>query len=168
MAKNYDIDRVRTTGWWSWECTNDVDDYGFESSKSAARSAAKDACGGVSDASFGPPEVEASVKRGFLSDFTVRDLDDKEVTFSVAEINEAEFAFFFGMPCSRYEEPSDARKAITILKIWGIYQRGSTVEQIKDAHDLNQEQFDKLIAKDYIGLEINIDDEGNFTWHFPE
>lgn len=119
MAKPYTLGRSSSTGWWAWGC-KDGDGAGSSPSKSEARAQARAACSG--EGIITPPDVDVDVVayRGYLSHFTIEDLDGKRNTFSTEEISQAEFSFFFGMPCANDEKVEDSRKLITILKIWGL------------------------------------------------
>jgi hypothetical protein len=39
--------------------------------------------------------------------------------------------------------------------------------ELKTLYNLTELQFQKLITKDYINVQISIDDFNNFTWVFP-
>lgn len=166
MTKNYTLDRSNSTGWWVWEC-KDGSAGGSAPTKGDARDEAKAACG-MANFDIMPPLVNAVVYRGYLSNFTVENLDGKQVTFSVEEISQAEFSFFFGLPCAKEEKIDDTRKAITILKIWGICRGGLNVEKIKKLHYLSDEDFNKLINRKYFGLKITIQNDGRIIWKFPD
>ena len=165
MAKEYTLDKSQATGWWSWEC-NDGSGGGSAPSKSEARAAARDACAGGYAVSS--PDVDLIAFRGYLSNFTVQNLEGKDVTFSAEEIGQSEFSFFFGLPCAKEEVSSDSQKVITILKIWGIYRGGISPEQIMILHNLSDIDFRKLANRQYFGGKITIEDDGVIVWNLPE
>lgn len=166
MAKNYTLDKSETTGWWVWEC-KDGSNGGSSPSKSEARKQAKEACTS-SGYVINPPNVDAEVKEGHLDAFTIKNLDDVITTFQVpADISENEFYYFYGMECYDSKEITDAEKAITIFKIWGIYNGGTTVPEIKQMYYLNDDDFTRIIKREYLNLHITIQDDGVITWVFP-
>lgn len=164
MAKPYTLDKSSTTGWWQWAC-KDGSGGGSAPTKSDARGAAKSACGG--EGIITPPNVDLVAHRGYLSHFIVEDLDGRKNTFSAEEIRQAEFSYFFGMPCSNDEKVDDARKLITILKIWGIYRGGFNVEMIMKLHFLTPDDTKKLISRRYFGGTIIVEDNGAIIWKLP-
>lgn len=170
MAKKYTITHDKSTGWWAWHC-KDGSASGYAPSHADAKKEAKAACTSriASDKDtfdIIPPLVNAVMYRGYLSHFTAENLDGKSITFSVEEIRQSECLWFFGLPCAAYEHISPARKAITILKIWGIYRGGNNVDTIKKLHYLSDDGFIKLINRQYIGLQIIIEDDGRIIWKF--
>ncbi len=103
-----------------------------------------------------------------MLNFTAENLNEELVTFQISDINEEEFDSFFGLTCQQQDNDiSDARKAITILKIWVICSGGDTVINIKEQHNLTPLDFSKLIAKNYMGLEITINENEEIIWDFP-
>lgn len=162
---SYTLNRSRTTGWWHWQC-KDGSNEGWSPSKRRARNNAEESCGIAFILT--PPIVEAKFLRGFLSEFSVDNLDDKKQTFSVGEINEGLFLFYFGLECVNEYKLTDEEKIVTILKIWGIYRGGLNKERIMKLHNLNKEQFNLLAKKDYWGLKIKIDENGKIHWNFPK
>jgi hypothetical protein len=163
MAKTYDLKKSKTTGHWEWQC-KDGSTGGSSTSKEIAKSKAKKACG--NDFVISPPVVDLVAHRGYLSHFTVLNLDDKPVTFSTGEITESEFSFYFGLPCAKNDAISDERKAIVILKILGVYTGGQSIAQIKKSHNLTDKNFEKLIRKEFDNGELIIEDNGNLKWKF--
>lgn len=165
MAK-YTVSQSSTTGWWNWSC-KDGSGSGSSSTKREAKKAGKAACG-LANVDIDPPFFDTEVVQGALSNFTVNDLDGNSVNFPVNDISEEEFNFFFGFVCEEEDNDiSEAQKAKTILRIWGIYRGGNTVSEIQMQHDLSPSDFNKLIAKDYINLEITIEDNEEIIWDFP-
>ena len=164
MAKNYTIDQSATTGFWYWQC-KDGSSEGYACTKSEAKAAAQSACS--AGYVITPPKVDATVISGYLATFSAKDLNNQINTFSVGEISENSFCGFFGLDCFENSQSSDVLKATTILKIWGIYRGGITSTQIKTLHYLNNTEFNKLIARQYFGLEITINDNGTISWSFP-
>jgi|SRR5690606_18174661 len=164
MAKPYTLGRSSSTGWWAWGC-KDGDGAGSSPSKSEARAQARAACSG--EGIITPPDVDVVAYRGYLSHFTIEDLDGKRNTFSTEEISQAEFSFFFGMPCANDEKVEDSRKLITILKIWGLYRGGYNVETIMKLHYLTPDDVKKLITRRYYGGTIIVEDDGTITWKLP-
>ena len=165
MAKTYDLERSKATGGWSWEC-NDGSASGLAATKGDARSDARAACG--AKVTLTPPDVGAQVVRGHLATFTAINLDNERVTFSVGEISEQAFFYYFGLECAQPQKLTPAEKAITILKIWGIYRGGLTEEKIRKLHFLDQQQFDRLVKKQYKGLSITLNDDNTIRWRFPK
>lgn len=163
MAKNYTLDRSQTTGWWHWEC-KDGSNEGWAPTKSEARNNAKTSC----NTSFiTPPNVNLEANRGYLTKFSCSNLEGVIQTFSVGEINEALFSFFFGLECAKDYNLTAEEKVVTILKIWGIYRGGITKKRIMELHNLEDEQFARLTKKDYWNLRIEIDDDEKIHWYFP-
>lgn len=78
------------------------------------------------------------------------------------------FNFFFGLTCEPFINFDEADRLITIFKIWGVYLNGGvTKPELKLFYNLTEDQFQKLINKNYIDVEVFIDDFNNFTWIFP-
>lgn len=164
MAKDYTLDKSSSTGWWVWEC-KDGSGGGSAPTKSDARDAARAACsGGIV---ITPPDVDVIAYRGYLSNFSVENLDGKDITFSAEEISQAEFSFFFGLPCANDERIDDVQKVITVLKIWGIYRGGANAEMIKKLHYLSDVDYRKLAPRQYFGGHIRIEDDGTIRWRLP-
>jgi hypothetical protein len=161
MAKKYDLKRSRTTGSWEWQC-KDGSTGGSSTSKEIAKSQATKACG--KGFVIAPPLVDIVAYRGYLSHFTVFNLDGNPTIFSTGEISECEFSFYFGFPCSKTEVISDERKAIVILKILGVYRGGQTVLQIKTLHNLTDQNFSKLIKKEFDNGTLTVEDNGTLKW----
>jgi hypothetical protein len=165
MAKTYDLERSKTTGGWTWEC-NDGSGSGTAATKSDARADARAKCG--AKVTLTPPDIDAHIVRGHLATFTVSNLDNERVTFSAGEISEQAFFYFCGLECAEPDRLTPAEKAITILKIWGIYRGGLTEERIRKLHFLDQNQFSKLVKKQFAGLKILVNDDGTVKWRFPK
>ena len=164
MAKTYNLDQSNTTGWWRWEC-KDGSAGGAAISKSDARAEARAGCAG--DAAIIPPLVEVTAHRGYLASFSVENLDGKLITFSAEEIGQAEFSFFFGLPCAKEEKIDEVQKVITILKIWGIYRGGQNKEVIKKNHFLSEDDYKTLVSRYYFGGQIIIEDDDTIIWKLP-
>jgi hypothetical protein len=166
MAKNYKIEKSKGSGWWSWNCASGSGG-GSHPTKKGAKAQAKASCpsGGII---LTPPKYDAEFTDGFLGNFTVINLDDLDITFTPTEIDDEMFEFFFGLTCEPFIELDEVERFITIFKIWGIYIKGGTTKtELLLLYNLTEPQFQKLINKDYIDVEIFIDDFDNFTWDFP-
>lgn len=166
MAKNYTLDKSASTGWWTWAC-KDGSAGGSAPSKGQARDLAKNACGDGGGL-VTPPDVNAHVLRGYLASFTVADLDGKKITYSTQEISEAQFAFFFGLPCGKDEKIDKVDKVIAVLKIWGIYRGGLNAETIKKLHFLSDDDYGKLAERNYFGGSIIVEDDRTIRWNLPK
>lgn len=164
MAKTYTVEKSDTTGWWVWQC-RDGSALGSATSKSDARSQARAACGNAF--ALVPPAVDAQVVGGSLTRFTINNLDNVRRTFDVSEISENAVFYFYGLECADPTSLTNAEKAMTILKIWGIYRGGQTEEEISALHFLSRDQFQKLIERKYKGLKIVINDDDTIQWAFP-
>lgn len=168
MAKNYEIYPSEIVGFWAWSC-EDGSNGGYARSKKEAKRAAKQNCTGI-DCILTPPKADATFIDGYLNTFTVANLDGQSITFTFTEISEEMFIFLFGLTCELPPYPSldEVERLITIFKIWGIYLKGGTMKsELKTLYNLTELQFQKLITKDYINVQISIDDFNNFTWVFP-
>lgn len=161
MARSYTLDKSSSTGWWQWSCKDGIGG-GSASSKSEAKAQGAAACGSI--VILTPPLVDLIAYRGQLASFTIANLDGKSVTFSATEIKETEFSFFFGLPFANDEKVEDARKVITILKIWGIYRGGQNAESLKKLHNLSDKDYKKLYRRQYFEGKITIQDNGLNTW----
>jgi hypothetical protein len=164
MSRNYTIDQSSTTGWWHWACKDGSSD-GWSSTKSGAQSAGAAACGGVA-LNITPPDYNADFEAGDLKSFDVANLDGVLVHWDSTEIDGDAFDFFFGLNCGN-SLSTDADKAIAILKIWGVYNGGTTPEEIEADHNLSPEDFSSLVAKNYIGVQLDISDTNQYTWIWP-
>lgn len=165
MTKNYTVSKSSTTGWWTWAC-NDGSNGGESSTKRGAKAAGAAACG--SSYSVKPPSVGAQIDKGQLASMEVKNLDNQKVTFQSSEISEEAFMYFCGLTCFEPVKVSKAEKAITILKIWGLYRGGTDEKSIRKLHFLDEAQFDQLIARQYLGLKIVIEDDNTIQWFFPD
>jgi hypothetical protein len=166
MARDYDLNRSDNTGWWVWEC-KEGNIGGSAPTKSEARAQARTACSGAGGI-VSPPDVDVVAFRGYLSNFTVKDLNGNSLTFSAEEIKQSEFSFFYGLPCANDEIIEDTRKVITILKIWGIYRGGLNKEAIQKLHYLSDSDYNILVERKYFGGKIQINDDGEIKWYFPK
>jgi hypothetical protein len=166
MAKNYKIEKSKTTGWWVWTCKGGSGG-GSSTSKKEAKAQGKANCPS-GEIILTPPKYDADFTDGQLNSFSVANLDNLIQTFSPTQIDEEMFEFFFGLNCEPYLDYDEAERLITIFKIWGVYLKGGTAKpDLKSLYNLTEIDFQKLIIKDYIDVEIFIDDFDNFTWTFP-
>ena len=165
MIKDYIIQKSSTTGWWDWTC-NDGSKTGSAVKKRQAKKDAKAACNEAF--TLDPPDFNATFTEGELTDFSVKNLDEILVQYTIADISEDEFDFFFGLICDEENDlTTSAQKAMTILKFWGIYNGGTTEEEIKTNHNMSDTDFQRIIEKDYIDLHIHIEND-IYTWVFPQ
>jgi hypothetical protein len=166
MAKNYTLEKSRLTGGWTWKCKDGSGSGGPSQNKADAKRDAEAKCG--TGFALVPPEFDAEFTRGYLTKFTAFNLDGERITFSAGEIAEEAFHFFFGLEGTGPSSLTPAEKAITILKIWGIYRGGATEPQIRKLHHLEKDQFTMLTGRQVEGLSIQIDDNGTIRWKFAE
>ena len=164
MAKCYTLEKSDSTGWWYWACT-DNNKEGWEATKSEAKDKAATECG--TNCSIVCPAIDASIKHGYLSDFTMVNLEGQPITFSAGEINENLFYWISGIACYESILCTATERVIAILKVWGIYSGGFSEDMVKDNHDLSSDDFDKLAAKEWYGLTITLEDDDTITWDFP-
>jgi hypothetical protein len=163
MAKTYKLERNRMLGGWSWHC-KDASTGGSAQNKSDAKADAEKHCG-KSNIVVNPPFVDATVYRGYLASFTAMTLDEVPVTYSSSEISESEFSYYYGLPCANSELLTDTQKIVTILKIWGLYRGGFTIEEIKKTHNIPDPIFKKLIRRKYFSGSITIEEKGEIIWN---
>jgi hypothetical protein len=163
---NYTLSRSSITGYWHWAC-DDGSDQGWCSSRREARQNARTACS--SGYVITPTLINATYDNGFLSHFSAVNLDGKVVKFSVGDIREELFNFFFGIINEdEFEDIDEADRFVAILKIFGIYFKGGVEKaDLLIRYNLTNSQFLKIIEKDFDGVEVEIDDL-DYNWTFPE
>lgn len=165
MARDYTIKKSRTTGWWRWDC-KDGSSGGTAITKKDAKEQAKEACSSSGFELTPPKIVHTKYINGYLSSFVSVDLDEKENQFSVGEIEEDSFDFYFGFHCPTFNDLDPAKRLITLLKIWGIFVHPVFEESaLRTTYNLSDSNFQRLINKDYEVIEVSIDDENQFQWH---
>ena len=165
MAKNYTLTKSGTTGWWIWAC-KDGSNSGSSTSKKEAKEQGKANC--TSGIIIIPPKFDATYDNGSLSSFAAANLDEVKTTFSAGEINEDLFDFFFGLNCPTFSDLDETDRCVAVFKIWGVYLKGGVNKpEILLLYNLTEPQFQKIINKDYIDVQITIDDNLNYTWVFP-
>jgi hypothetical protein len=166
MAKKYKIEKSKTTGWWVWKCKNGSGG-GSATTKKLAKEQGQANCPSGAVILI-PPSYDADFTNGDLQNFSALNLDNINNSFLSSEINDEMFNFFFGLTCEAFVNFDEADRLITIFKIWGVYLNGGvTKPELKLFYNLTEDQFQKLINKNYIDVEVFIDDFNNFTWIFP-
>lgn len=167
MSKNYKVTKSKTVGMWKWTCKNNSNSGYARTKKDAKHDGAQNCNGSIT---LTPPNYDAIFTDGVLDNFSVKNLDEVIQTFPSNVLGDDMFDFFFGLTCepSPYPSLDEAERLITIFKIWGIYLKGGTTKnELKVLYNLTEPEFQKLIIKDYIDVEIFIDDFDNFSWDFP-
>lgn len=164
-ARTYKLTKTVDTHWWRWECKGDPTIWGVEVTKSLARQKAREACNDAYVIS--PPDFYAETLKGAVKSFKAYDLGGTPVLFTMPAISEDAFYYVFGMDEMQAQNLSDLEKATAILKVWGLYRGGSSVEELKRRHYLNDSDFDQLIRRQVNGLEIFLEDDGSIQWIFP-
>jgi len=163
----YKLTESEATGWWHWEC-KDSDKGGSAKSKSDAKDDAQDACGEGNGVITSRPRIDTELIDGHVASFKALDLVGYKKSWSVADIPENEFFWLAGV--TEFFHPDKSTKlsrVTTILKVWDIYRGGANEESIKEKHNLDNQKFNKLAAKDWYGLKITIDEDGEIHWDFP-
>lgn len=161
MAKNYDIDKSRVTGWWVWSC-DDGSANGAEPTKRGARQAAAAACSqgyGVA-----PPPVDAELVGGHVTTFAVANLNGEKVRFTTDDISQDVLSHLSGMDCINPRALKSADIVAGALKIWGVYQGGTTEAAIQKQHGLTRKQFERLAGLRFKGMKLTIEDNGSLVW----
>lgn len=104
--------------------------------------------------------------RGHVCKFQACDIFGKNKTYSTAEISEDIFYYIFGYEDYDANELDDVQVVVSLLKIWGIYKKGSTISSIRRNHNLTVEQYTKLYSREWLNLTIIIGDDEEISWDF--
>ena len=132
--------------------------------KKDAKKDAKAACNGAY--TLEGPQYSSSKVLGALEFVRVENLDEIEVEYSSQQVSEDQLTYFFGLDCDA-TILSDAECVSTILTFWGIFRGGETEQEIRDNHNLDVINFQKLVNREYVGGEITIEDDETILWDLP-
>ncbi|HOS16814.1 MAG TPA: hypothetical protein PKX15_07395 [Bacteroidales bacterium] len=115
--------------------------------------------------SINPPQVDAKIINGYLSEFTVYDSDDQKISFSTEEISQNTALWVFEIDdCFDSSLSEEYELVIAMLKIWRVFKGGVNRETVQNLHNLSDSDFDTIVNRNWNEIKINIDENNNFIW----
>lgn len=115
--------------------------------------------------SINPPQVDAKIINGYLSEFTVYDPDDQKISFSTEEISQNTALWIFGIDdCFDSSLSEEYELVIAMLKIWRVFKGGVNRETVQNSHNLSDANFEDIVNRNWNEIIINIDENNNFIW----
>jgi len=168
LRKKYKLSKSTATGWWKWTCkTGDPPKEGWSSTKSGAKDAGKAGCaGGIANVIIDPPYGQINYAEMEYHSIEIEDIFGEVVVHTNETINENEINYWMGV--EDYEPIEDARKAVVYLTIFGVYNGGVSVDEILENHNLNPEDFQMLISRNFSEesfIDVN-EETGELSWSF--
>lgn len=172
VRKPYKLDKDTGTGWWHWTCkTGDPPQEGWSATKSGAKEDGAAACaGGIANVDIGSPYDDISYSDSstdmMFVGATIKNIFGDPVFHPSENISENEFNYWLG--AEEYQPIMDSKKAIIYLTIFGLYNEGNSIADIQANHNLNPQEFELLISRDFSNSSyVDIDlASGEYFWHF--